>query len=320
MTNWRPSSDSSVALRRAEMIERARQYFARQKVLAVDTPALGRYATSDPNIDSLGIRTRQGPELFLHTSPESSMKRLLASDYPDIYSICRVFRDNEAGKRHRPEFTLAEWYRLGYGLDAIVDDTVQFIASCLELSGLVDDVVLYEYKEAFELFADVDVFDATVDQLSSCCDADPSLQSEIGTHRQAWLDLIMSTKVAPRFPHDQLTVVRHYPANQAALARLCPDDDRVADRFEIFCGDLELANGYVELTDASEQRRRIDQDLEARSKAGHNSFLVDEMLLAALEAGLPECAGVAVGMERLQMILDQTDDIRDVVTFSGETS
>ena len=130
----------------------------------------------------------------------------------------------------------------------------------------------------------------------------------------------MSTVVAPSFAADRLTVVKHYPASQAALARLCPGDERVADRFEVFCGDLELANGYVELTDTDEQRRRFESDMAARESSGRSSLLVDESLLAALAAGLPDCAGVSVGIERLHMVLDQAEDIRDVITFATETS
>jgi len=302
------------------MLERARQYFSTQNVLPVDTPALGPYATSDPNIHSLAVRMQAGVDTFLQTSPESYMKRLLASGYPDIYSICRVFRGNEAGKRHSPEFTLAEWYRLGFDLNAIIDDTVRFIAACVDAPRLADNVAQYDYVGAFQEFAGVDALEDTVDKLSRVCDSDERLESEIGLDRSTWLDLILSTVVTPQFSHDQLTVLRHYPADQAALARLCPDNDRFADRFEVFCGDLELANGYVELTDAAEQRQRMDQDIKTRQQEGYNDLFADEMLLAALEAGLPDCAGVAVGMERLQMVLDQTDDIRDVVTFGSETT
>lgn len=302
------------------MLERARRYFTAQDVLAVDTPALSQYAASDPNIDSLTARAHTDKNLFLHTSPEFCMKRLLASGYPDIYSICRVFRAGEAGRRHSPEFTMIEWYRLGFDLASIIDDTIRFIASCLDLPSLTENVAQYEYAEVFEEFAGVDVFDATIDQLSYVCTADEKLKSEIGVVRSAWLDLIMSTIIAPQFAADRLTVVRHYPARQAALARLCPNDDRVADRFEIFYGDLELANGYVELTDVQEQQSRIKCDLETRQRNGRPVYPCDQTLIAALESGLPDCAGVAVGAERLQMVLDQTDDIRDVMTFVCETS
>jgi lysyl-tRNA synthetase class 2 len=298
------------------MLDRARQYFAAQDVLAVDTPALGYFASSDTNISSISAHTAAGEKLFLQTSPEMYMKRLLASGYPDIYSICRVFRDGEAGKRHNPEFTMTEWYRLGFGLQQIINDTVGFIAACLNLPGLAKNVVQYDYATAFKKFADVDAFAASADELLSHYSDDDRIKSVIGDDRQAALDLIMSTVIATQFAADQLTIIRHYPADQAALARICPNDSHVADRFEVFCGDLELANGYVELTDAAEQRRRFEQDVESRQASGDEPVAVDEALLAALDAGLPDCAGVAIGMERLQMLLDQTDDIGDVVTFT----
>jgi len=301
------------------MLERARQYFVAQDVLAVDTPVLGRHAASDTNIASISAHTGSGEQLFLQTSPEMYMKRMLASGFPDIYSICRVFRDGESGKRHNPEFTMTEWYRLGFGLSQIIDDTVGFIAACLNLPRLTENVVQFDYTTAFRKFADVDAFTASADELLSRYGDDERFKSVVGDDRQAALDLILSTDVAPQFAADQLTVIKHYPADQAALARVCPNDHQVADRFEVFCGDLELANGYVELTDADEQRRRLERDVESRQASGEKQFTVDEPMLMALEAGLPDCAGVAVGMERLQMLLDQTDDIGDVVTFTLES-
>lgn len=315
MTDWRPTSGEDVARRRAALLERARRYFSEQDVLAVDTPAINRFAASDPNTESLVVQNRSGKQYFLHTSPEFFMKRLLAAGYPDIYSICRVFRDGESGRHHVPEFTMLEWYRLGFDLEAIIDDTTRFIATCLGASELIDNVVQYEYADAFLEFADIDVFRATAGELSRRCTDDKSLQVAIGEDRDAGLDLLLSTVVAPQFARDRLTVLRHYPATQASLARICPDDDRRADRFEVFYGEMELANGYVELTDAAEQQQRFDTDLQTRRRAARVDNPWDVTLLAALESGLPDCAGVAVGLERLQMILDKTDDIRNVLTF-----
>jgi lysyl-tRNA synthetase class 2 len=320
MTNWKPSSGPAAAVRRAEMLERARKYFSRSGVIAVDTPALSRYAGTDPNIDSLAVHSKNKQDFFLHTSPEFCMKRLLADGYPDIYSVCRVFRDGECGKHHLAEFTIVEWYRLGFDLKAIIGDTIGFIADCLNEPRLAGSAAQYDFAGAFREFAGIDIFSATLDQLASRCNADASLRSEIGAQRDTWLDLIVSTVIAPQFARDQLTVVRHYPASQAALARLCPDDARVADRFEVFFGDLELANGYIELTDAEEQKQRIDKELQTRHRENRRSYPHDETLIAALEAGLPDCAGVAIGVERLQMVFDKTDDIGDVVTFVNQAS
>jgi lysyl-tRNA synthetase class 2 len=303
------------------MLERVRRFFVERDVLAVDTPALSRFAASDPHIESFSVHSSTGaqPDWYLHTSPEFHMKRLLAAGYPDIYSICRVFRDGESGKRHQPEFTLVEWYRLGYGLDAISDETTQFIAAVLERPELCDAVDRIEYREAFLRYAGVDPLTADDVELADCVAADKDLRTAIGQRRDTWLDLVLSSRLTPQFAEDRLTVLRHYPASQAALARLCPADNSVADRFEVFLGSMELANGYVELTDVAEQRRRIDEECDRRHKLGRPAQPIDHNLVAALETGLPECAGVALGFERLQMLQDRSDDICDVVTFALQT-
>ncbi len=316
MSSWRPSSPADVASRRAAMLERIRAYFAEQDVLAVDTPALSAFATSDPNIDNVAAQLATDT-VFLHTSPESSMKCLLAAGYPDIYSICRVFRDGEKGRQHLPEFTLLEWYRLNFGLPEMIADTTALIARCLEQPELGEQFELLDYTRAFQDLAGIDVFATTVDDLATAVSADSSLRSAIGADRNAWLDLVLTMIVAPAFAVDRLTVLQHYPRSQAALARTCPGDSRVADRFEVFHGTLELANGYVELTDVAEQAERFAQDSAARRIAGKPATPADELLLAALGSGLPDCAGVAIGIERLHMLYDQTDNIDDVVTFSS---
>jgi len=300
------------------MMRRARDYFVAEDVLAVDTPALSQYAVTDTNIESLAVSAGNGRKYFLHTSPEFCMKRMLAAGYPDIYSICRVFRDGEVGQRHAPEFTMVEWYRLGFDLGQVIDDTTRFVAACLDLPTLAKNVVRFDFTDVFQEFAGINVINASIDDLATRCDADEGLRAAIGTDKDAWLDLVLATVITPQFVPDQLTVIQHYPASQAALARLCPDDPRFADRFEVFCGSIELANGYVELSDAEEQRRRMDTDLKKRTDSGKTEPPWDRSLIAALESGLPQCAGVAVGFERLQMIFDGTDDIRDVVTFGDE--
>lgn len=315
MTDWRASSSAVVARHRAEMLARAREYFSDQQVLAVDTPALSKFASTDPNIESCSVQLATGSRYFLHTSPEFCMKRLLADGYPDIYSICRVFRDGEIGQHHLPEFTMLEWYRLNFNLGDIIADTTALIAACIDKPSLHEDAIVIDYVTAFQDSADVDVFNATIDELANAVSADDALRDSVGDDQHAWLDLILSTVVAPAFKPNQLTVLQHYPASQAALARVCPGDKRVADRFEVFHGATELANGYVELTNADEQRNRFDQDIEKRKYTGQSILLPDAQLLAALDHGLPDCAGVAVGLERLQMIHTQTDNIANVVTF-----
>lgn len=315
MNDWRPGSGAAVATRRAELLERVRSYFAKQNVLAVDTPSLSHSAATDPNIESVSVDavpTRK----YLHTSPEFFMKRLLAAGYPDIYSICRVYRGGESGMHHLPEFTMIEWYRRGYELSDIIDDTTTFIAAVLQRPELSAETILWDYRELFLDCLNIDPFAATIDDLARAAKADPDLRVLLGERRDAWLDLLMAARVASQLDESGLTVVQHFPATQAALARICPQNELMADRFEVFLGKLELANGYVELTDPVEQARRMQSDREVRKELGLPEMPVDENLLSALESGLPDCAGVALGFERLHMLDAQTDDIRDVVTFA----
>ena len=301
------------------MLQRLRRYFQHNEMLEVDTPALSRYAASDPQIESLEVRSKlTSTPLYLQTSPEFCMKRLLAAGYPDIYSICRVFRDGEVGKQHQPEFTMVEWYRLGMGLDEIVADTIAAIAATLDNPKLGDRVTVLEYRNVFHDIAGIDPVDATIAELGAAADADSDLRTALGDKRDDWLDLILTTRIAPTFATTQLTVLQHYPASQSALAQICPADAAVADRFEVFLGKLELANGYVELTNAAEQEQRIATDQDQRVSRDLPRRAHDELLLAALQSGLPACAGVAMGIERLQMIHDATGDIRDVLTFTFE--
>lgn len=318
MTDWRPTSGPQAAASRAAMMRRIREYFLAANVLEVDTPALSPCAVSDTQIESLSVTdsTICSRPLYLHTSPEFCMKRLLAAGYPDIYSICRVFRDGEVGRRHQPEFTMIEWYRLGMGLADIVNDTVALIRNALA-NGLPEKTaVVVDYVDALRDTCGIDALTADSEALANAAGADRQLRATLGDAADDWLDLLLATRVIPSFATDRLTVLRHYPAGQAALARLCPENPAVADRFEVFLGPVELANGYVELTDSAELAARITSDNQGREQRGRPVRPVDKSLLAALDAGLPDCAGVALGFERLQMLHDKTDDIRDVITFA----
>ena len=213
---------------------------------------------------------------------------------------------------------MLEWYRHGMGLSQIIEDTTALIVHVLAGAAPVVAPVRIDYHDAFLDAVGIDARTAGVDELIGAADADDQLQAALGRERDDWLDLLLATRVIPSFATNRLTVLQHYPASQAALARLCPVDPDVADRFEVFLGALELANGYVELTDAAEQTARIARDNESRKRRGQAVRPVDNKLLAALGGGLPQCAGVAMGLERLQMIHDRTDDIRDVITFTFE--
>lgn len=321
MTSWYPASGPEAATQRALISRRLRAYFDAQSVLEVDTPALSTAAVSDVQIESLEVKSVLSDKpLFLHTSPEFHMKRLLAAGYPDIYSIARVFRDGEAGRQHQPEFTMVEWYRLDFSLSDIIADTLQIIAVALDKPQLNEDVAILDYRDAFLDACQIDPLVAPVDRMAEVANADQALRDSIGAARDDWLDLLLTMKVAPSFANDRLTVLQHYPASQAALAQLCPDDANVADRFEVFMGTTELANGYVELRDSGEQVTRIASDQVERQNRGLPQRPVDDELIAALESGLPACAGVAMGLERLQSVANPSNDIRDVITFSFEVS
>jgi elongation factor P--(R)-beta-lysine ligase len=313
--SWRPNSDAGMARVRARMLDQARAFFNDREVLEVNTPALSARATIDPNIESISA-LHAGQQLFLHTSPEYFMKRLLAAGYPDIYQICRVFRGGESGRYHLPEFTLVEWYRLNYGLQEIMRETAALVMKLLTSNMPNREPVYITYAQAFQQALSLDPSRADIDALASAVDADTSLRNSMGDDHDAWLDLAMASRVATSFAADRLTLVYHYPLSQASLARACPDNEYLADRFELFLGALELANGFVELTDAGEQHRRFRMERELRESRGLPIHAIDEKLVDALRSGLPQTAGVALGLDRLLMIENGLDDINAVTTFT----
>lgn len=315
---WQPISSVESALRRAAMLKRARDFFEERNILEVDTPVLSRFAVSDPHVESVEVTLQLDPgkPWFLQTSPEYCMKRLLSAGYPDIYEICKVYRDGEAGRHHQPEFTMVEWYRLNFGLNDIMRDTVEFIAKLVDRKPFEKPPVFLTHAEAFSEFAGIDSSTADVQTLAEAVFADDQLKDSLGDARDTWLNLILAERISREFPSDRLTVLYHYPADQAALSRICPDDVSVADRFEVFVGTLELANGYVELVDPKEQMSRFEAEQNSRKQAGKAQRPIDTEFVAALESGLPACAGVAVGFDRLHMLNEGVDDIRLTLSFA----
>jgi lysyl-tRNA synthetase class 2 len=296
------------------MLRDVRDFFMQREVLEVSTPALSSRTATDPNIESI-VAHWSGQQSYLHSSPEHHMKRLLAAGFPDIYQVCPVYRDGESGRHHLPEFTILEWYRLGFELSAIIDETID-LASTLLRNEIANPPLRLSYLDAFKQALSIDPLTAGIDTLATAVNADERLRASIGDDRDSWLDLVMAGKVATTFRPDQLTVVYHYPRSQAALARICPMDEQVADRFEMYWGTLELANGFVELTNAAEQRERFQDDQRKRNKSGRTRHELDEKLIEALDTGLPPCAGVALGIDRLLMIDESVTDIHSVVTFT----
>jgi len=294
-----------------------RAFFAERGVLEVETPILSGAGNTEPNIESFAT-TFSGRvdgatrERWLRTSPEFPLKRLLAEGIGDCYELGRVFRDGEAGRRHNPEFTMLEWYRVGWDHLRLIDETVGLVLAALGAFGHRAEVVHRTYRELFVDGLGIDPFTASIDALRAPL-AEVRIESD-GLCRDDWLDLLITHRLQTAFPHDRITVVCDFPSTQAALARIRTGDFPVAERFELYLGPHELANGYHELTDAIEQRARFDNDNARRRARGQRTIPLDERLLAALPT-MPACAGVALGVERLLMFLAGTDDIGDVLAF-----
>lgn len=331
-SNWRPTASLEVLHRRANLLRETRRYFARRDVLEVETPVLTPAGTTDPNISNVRCRLAALPEqdFYLHTSPEYAMKRLLAAGSPDIYQICKVFRNRELGSQHQPEFTMIEWYRLNITLEDMIDETCALIQRLFESAAPGDTgddglgpPARYQYRTAFRDATGLDPLSAETIDLQQCAarltdSITPEFASQLGVDASAWVDFLMSHVVIPGLPDKKLVVVHAYPADQAALARLDPDDPRFAERFEVFYAGLELANGYRELLDAEEQQRRFEADRARRAAAGSENIPVDNALLAALDSGLPDCCGVALGFDRIVMSIEKLPTIVQAISFGFE--
>jgi lysyl-tRNA synthetase class 2 len=313
MADWQPTAKRSTLEHRAALLASARNFFMDRGVLEVDTPIVVNAPVTDIHIHSAQVKFSDDPHpFFLHTSPEYAMKRLLAAGSGDIYQICHVVRGLERGRQHNAEFTLIEWYRIGFTLDRLMSEVDTLVRHLLGDVAFTMSSERLTYREAFLRELHLDPFTATLAELS---DAARTVGFADGAQRDELLELLMGAFVGPRLGRNALTFVHGYPASQAALARLSPDDPRSALRFELYCKGVELANGFQELASATEQRMRFERDNEERQRRGLPSYEIDGRLLAALEAGLPECAGVALGFDRALMLAAGADHIDDVLAF-----
>jgi elongation factor P--(R)-beta-lysine ligase len=307
---WQPACSHDAIKARAELYAQVRAFFFERNVLEVETPVLCRSGSTDPYLDSLRIQEEQ--TLFLQTSPEFAMKRLLASGSGDIYQICKSFRRNEAGARHNPEFTMLEWYREGWSLDELMTE-IAILVSCV--LGCSEPKTL-SYKQAFLNVLGLDPFQASLSELHDNCKVRVGFEaSELD--RDGCLDLLVSHCIEPTLGFDSPCFLTDYPASQASLARIEKDanGDLVGKRAELYVQGIELANAYDELTDANEQARRFEEDQALRAALGLPDVHADENLVAALENGLPECAGVALGLDRLLMLKLGANTLSDVLAF-----
>lgn len=306
-------ASAAVLRRRAALLRDIRAFFADRCVLEVETPLLSRHAATDPAIHSL-VSSWGGKTCFLATSPEFPMKRLLAAGLGPIYQISKVFRDGERGRRHHPEFTMLEWYRPGFTLEDLIGEVEALLHATLAELALPQAMIL-DYEKALVDCCGVPL-DADAKQLW------PLLQAVGWTNDlpapAIWQDLLFGTMVVPRLGHDQPVFITNFPVDQAALAEIDPGPPPRAQRFELIVHGMELANGFLELRDANEQKRRFTQDNARRLSLGLDPMPMDEHLLAALESGLPPCSGVALGLDRLLMIACHSSSIDEVLAFPIE--
>lgn len=315
---WRPAASLERIRARAGLLNQVRSFFQERNVLEVETPYLSQSAGTDPAIDPLVVcgagqaQLRTGGQ-FLHTSPEFAMKRMLAAGVGDIFQIARVFRGGESGRHHNPEFTMLEWYRLEFDHWRLMDEVEELVRALLPSIAPIPRIA---YSDLFEQALGLDPVAADQAQLE---DAARRQGIEVDTKltTREWLDLLFDRCIGPELAGNAF-FVHGFPAAQAALARLDPDDRTLARRFELIVDGMEIANGFHELSDPLEQRRRFDAELRERRSAGSPEVPMDEKLLSALDAGLPDCSGVAMGLDRLLMLMTGAGHVHEVLAFPPE--
>ena len=300
------------------MLQDIRAFFDQRGVLEVETPLLSTACTTDPNLNSFATRHLK-QELYLNTSPEYCMKRLVAAHGDAIYQVCKSFRDDELGPWHNPEFTMLEWYRPGFGMFELVDELIDLVQMLAGSYGLaIETVQKISYADAFQRAAGFNPHVTTVHECRSCA-IRHGIEQPVGLEDDIdeWLDWLLTQLVMPSFQTNGFTCLFDYPKSQAALAKRYKNHNGyvVAARFELFYGATELANGFDELLDADEQRQRFERENAHRLELGLQSAVIDENLLKALEQGLPACSGVALGLDRLLMLLTGVDTLDQVLAF-----
>lgn len=323
--NWRPSASIKTLKKRSQWLKDLRAFFYARQVMEVDTPILSQAATPDRHLRSLQTQVQlpgstDSHTYYLHTSPEYPMKRLLCAGSGDIFYLGKVFRDGDLSPRHQPEFTLLEWYRLGFDLQQIMQETTEVIQTVI---GQLP-IQFLSYQQAFAQYAGLPhIHTATADVCKKCL-ADFGVAEVVGVDAEdkpLWEQLILTEIIEPKLGRGKITCLFDYPARDAALAEISPQDSMVALRFEVFVNGMELANGYQELQDGNIAQQRFQQSLQQRQADGVESVPVDQRLIAGLtEANLPFCSGVALGVERLFSLALETNQIAEVMPFSIENA
>lgn len=313
---WQPSASIENLRKRAQIIQQLRDFFAARNILEVDTPLLCRTVNTDPYVSA--FVTEPSPAYFnqrgyLQTSPEFAMKRLLAAGSGSIYQICKAFRQDDGGRLHNPEFTMLEWYRIGFDHHQLMDEMSELI----QLLANISDIPRVTYLELFMRYAQLDPYAVSLEEIQACVKNHGIELTANDLPRDTWLDIVMTHIIEPQL-RDQWIFVYDFPASQAALARVRPGAIPVGERFELYAYGIELANGFHELTDAQEQHKRFIKDNEDRKVQGLPILPIDERLIAALSSGMPACAGVALGIDRLIMLILKSPQLSDILSFSSD--
>jgi len=327
MKQWQASASLELIKLRADTLRKIRSFFDENGVPEVDTPILSSSTVPDPFIESFRTRyialtqTMQTEDYYLHTSPEFPMKRLLATGSGSIYQISKVFRQGESGRKHNPEFTLLEWYRDGWDHHQLMNEVDQLLTLLLSPCMALTAAEFISYEEAFQKVLDINPHTVSKTELLACVDkVGLAKVLDDNEHRDRFLELLFSHMIEPGLGKNKndmpcLCFLYHYPASQASLAKTAMQNGQlIAERFEVFINGMELGNGFHELNDAEEQRTRFEADNQARKLMGVNEIPMDENFLEAV-GHLPECAGVAIGIERLLMVMSQSQHINDVIAF-----
>lgn len=316
MTTWQPSAAIETLRIRASIIKSIRDFFAARGVLEVETPLMCHTSVTDPFIQSIPALWQAHADsheikYYLQTSPEYAMKRLLAAGSGAIFQICKAFRQGEIGRYHNPEFTMMEWYRPGFNHHDLMDETDELLQLILNKPASTRK----SYADIFMENLQLNPHTATLAELANCAKEKNISVAATITDCDTWLQLLMSEYIEPRIGQDKPCFIYDFPASQAALARIQTGNPPVASRFEIYYRGIELANGFHELQNANEQRIRFEKNQRERKKLNFNPMPIDEFLLSALEYGLPDCAGIALGIDRLIMLATDQNNIADVLSL-----
>lgn len=314
-SNWRPTASFANLEKRAKLFAQIREFFTSRGVLEVDTPLMCQASVTDACIQSIPVypHSKDSP-YYLQTSPEYAMKRLLAAGSGAIFQICKAFRQEEVGRMHNPEFTILEWYRPGFDHHALMDEMDELLQLILQVAPSERK----SYAEIFEEYLQLEPHTASLDELAACAQKNKLDVRMVITERDVWLQLLMSECIEPHIGKAKPIFIYDFPASQAALARINAGNPPTASRFEVYMHGTELANGFHELQNAAEQRKRFEKNCDERARENLTKMQIDELFLSALEHGLPDCSGVALGLDRLAMIATGAKSIAEVLSFDFE--